>query len=226
MKKPAATILALSVALSLAACGGGANAPALTAEVGDVIQFGGYDWRVLEKRDGKALIVTEEITESRAYHGEWGDITWETCDLRAELNGGFYNSFGKKDRARIAKTVIVNEDNQWNGALGGEDTDDYVFLLSLEEVVRYFGDSGQLQEQPENDGSYGWWDEEYAVWIDDQYNDDRKAYYEGSASWWWLRSPGRYGHNAARVSTNGYIDVYGDSFLSPLGVRPALWLNL
>jgi hypothetical protein len=55
------------------------------------------------------------------------------------------------------------------------DTDDYIFLLSLEEVVKYFGDSGQLLNGNPN----------YEHGISDEYNGARIAYtLNGSTSEW------------------------------------------
>jgi hypothetical protein len=91
-----------------------------------------------------------------------------------------------------------------DGSDTGNDTDDYIFLLSLEEVVRYFGDSGQLANGPSENRNA----------IDDQYNEARIAYDFGG--WWWLRSPGGgdIGVSGTRVDDDYH------------GVRPALWINL
>ena len=87
-------------------------------------------------------------------------------------------------------------------------------MLSLEEVVRYFGDSGQLQEGHE--------------WIRDVFNDARKAVdLDGLASWWWLRSPGYLSNRASNVGRTGFIYVNGSTVTwAAGGIRPALWLNL
>ena len=50
------------------------------------IQFGGYNWFVLDKKDGKTLIINEKVIEKRPYHHEESEITWETCDMREYLN--------------------------------------------------------------------------------------------------------------------------------------------
>jgi hypothetical protein len=178
----------------------------VAAPLFDTMQFGGYDWLVLEVNAGKALLLSEYVLEYRPYEGEYTDVnlTWETCTLRAYLNGEFYNSFSADDRARIAPTRNSNKDNQWRGTPGGNDTDDYIFLLSFEE-------EGE-----------DWW------WInDDQYNEARRAYsLDGTASWWWLRSPGIYSDNAALVYVDGIIGLNGHNVHIDGGVRPALWLNL
>ena len=57
------------------------------------ISFGGYNWRVLDIHNNRALIITEDIIEQRAYHDVYRDITWADCALRKYLNGEFYNKF-------------------------------------------------------------------------------------------------------------------------------------
>jgi hypothetical protein len=45
--------------------------------------------------------------------------------------------------------------------------------------------------------------------------------------WWWLRSPGYHGFDAALVCNDGDVSVSGyDVKHSSVSVRPALWLNL
>ena len=186
-------------------------------EIGSIISFGGYDWRVLDIQDGKALLLSGKIVERRAYNQSNTDITWVECDLRCYLNGEFYDSLGE-EKARIAEIKVKTNDNLWYGTDGGVKTTDKVFLLSLEEVVKYFGDSGQLKNRP--DGAW---------YIDDEYSSARIVTDKnGEALWWWLRSPGDGSYSVAGVGPDGYICVYGSSSIawSDGGVRPAMWLNL
>jgi len=185
--------------------------------VGSVIKFNKYDWRILESQGDKALILTEALIEQRPYNGQGTDITWETCSLRKYLNGEFLQRFTKEQQGRIIQTRITNNDNQWYGTKGGNDTNDSVFLLSLEEVVNYFGDSGQLRNKNPNN--------QYA--IVDQYNAARIANRaDVKVCWWWLRSPGSSSSSAASVSGDGRVNVDGSNVDYSGGVRPALWLNL
>jgi len=191
----------------------------------EITEFGGYTWRILERQSGRMLVISEDILEERAYHNSSTNVTWADSDMRAYLNGEFYNSFSASDRAKIIQVTNKNSDNQWFETLGGVDTNDYIFLLSLEEVVKYFGNSGRLDS-----GSYG------NPWlINDEYNENRKAYMENNStypSWWWLRSPGEYNRFATYVHSDGTVDVGGvwqddiDNFYDYGGVRPALWLSL
>jgi predicted small secreted protein len=102
--------------------------PYASLQAGEAVYFGGYYWMVLEVKDGKALILSSEILTKLPYHPERNvDITWEKCDLRATLNGPFFNSFSAEDRARIVETKIVNNDNPRYGTPGGRDTNDKIF---------------------------------------------------------------------------------------------------
>ncbi len=69
--------------------------------IGDKIDFGDYEWRVLATESGRALMMTEAIIQQRPYHDAYREITWADCSLRKYLNGEFYNSFSEADRAQI-----------------------------------------------------------------------------------------------------------------------------
>ena len=189
-------------------------------KTGDIIPFGEWDWRVLDVHDGKALIITENVIEERPYIVDGTEVTWETCALREYLNGEFLQKFTTSERERIEETRILNPDNLWYGTNGGNATIDKVFLLSLEEVSRYFDDSGDYQ----NKNSMEWYD---GFGFSNTNDSKRIASSDKYASWWWwLRSPGSYGTNAAVVNDEGFVivDGYGgDSVYG--GVRPALWLK-
>ena len=204
-------------------------APAIMLTVGQQTQFGGYTWRVLDVQGDRALLLSEYVIGHRVYHHTTNElVTWEQSELRHWLNNEFFNSFSTSDRVRIAQTYVVNNNNPWFDTPGGNNTHDRIFLLSLEEVVRHFGDSGQLAN-----GLQG------MLWIRDEFNDARIArsavawdthwgsFSPGDPSWWWLRSPGIYGFRATDVSFVGFVNVIGlNVTYAGGGVRPALWLYL
>ena len=117
-------------------------------QIGDKIRFGRYEWRVLDIQNDMALIITDEIIEQRAYHDAYKEITWADCALRKYLNGTFYETFDKVDQYKIVMVTNKNLNNQWYGTEGGADTLDLIFILSLEEVCKYFGDSRSLLQNP------------------------------------------------------------------------------
>ena len=224
-------VLIFAFAVGLTAC---SSNPDIT--VGDVIQFGGNDWRVLEVKGDNALILSDGILFSMPYQvppeGEifvpihTTEITWEECDLRQYLNSEFYDTtFSADEKQRIIDTTLKNDKNPWYGIEGGYDTKDKVFLLSLDEVIQYFGSSEETAvENWQND-----------TFIDDQFNKARIAKTsEGAATMWWLRSPGGNYYCgkdhiilAATVTNNGGLCIQGDYVSNGyVGVRPALWLKV
>lgn len=198
---------------------------------GDQISFGSYDWRVLALENNAALIITEYIIEQRAYHNAYLDITWADCSLRKYLNGEFYRQFSATDQSRIISVFNKNPDNPWYGSKGGADTQDCIFLLSIEEAVcQYFGDSSSTLYHRGKNQRY-WFERK------DENNRKRIARLEpdkGGISWWWLRSPGRVNVKAGYIHGDGNIGIQGNNVLKGNisdgrctgGVRPALWLKL
>ena len=214
------------------------------------VQFGGYDWYVLEKQDDKMLVLAEKVIEQRVYHSGESEITWEICDMRNYLNGEFYSSFNTPDRERIIETINVNANNPWYGTKGGNPTTDKIFLLSIDETIKYFGDSGQLKTKNINLGCT-WCKDDFFPWIDDKYNLNRRAVRDsGMVVSWRLRSPGansrlvafvmgncgdEFDHGGLNVSGGGrdMVDghfIFDKSDLLDVtgggnGIRPALWLR-
>ena len=186
-------------------------------KIGELYPFSGHDWRVLDVQNGQILLISKDVTHVNIpYNKDFTPCAWNTCTLRNWLNSDFLASFSAQEQSRICLTAIENEANPWFGKRVSLKTEDRIFLLSTSEVVKYFGDSGKLKNRNE------WW-------IDDQYNKERVANYNGKPAWWWLRSFVNYSNVAAFVSAEGSIYHRGGSVCtadSSGGVRPALWLNL
>lgn len=179
-------------------------------QIGDKIVFDKYKWRVLDVQNDKALLLCDKVLEIRPYHKDFIDITWEQCTLRQFLNSDFFNLFNLADRSRIVKSTVSNAKNPKYGTDGGVDTSDYVFLLSVGEVIQYFG--------------YFW--QYYSEWKYDPYKNARRVKNaSGVYSWWWLRSTGIHNKNAVYINGVGRVFVGGDSVHRSGGVRPALWLR-
>ena len=242
----------------------GEENPYSNVQVGDRITLGTYEqdndtsdgaepisWEVLAVEDGRALIVSDYAIACRSFHDECGDITWEACTLRAWLNDEFYGeAFSKADREYILLSDVENNDNLVYGTEGGEDTEDYVFLLSLEEVRDYYdideaefdADSYDIDAHDElmvpfsqsaleeyhraYTEEYGHSEEEWQDVLDVLTEYHRNAAGE-ACLWWWLRSPGYAGNNAAGVGGEGAVYYGGYDVYNDYGcVRPALWINL
>jgi hypothetical protein len=162
-----------------------------------------------------------------AYNEEWVGTTWAECTLRNKyLRGEFLQEFSADEQSRIAETPVENKPNLWYGTDGGvSPTRDKIFLLSLEEVDKYFGDSGDYltKRRKEYNGKV----DSNGYRLSNAHDSSRQTIYQNAGSWWWLRSPGIYSDGAAYVEFYGNVDVRGLPVKIDLGgVRPALWLNL
>ena len=182
----------------------------------------------------------------RWFHTSLASVSWATSSIRQYLNNAFFNTFTPSERARILETNLINHNNPWDWSesgghvrtSGGANTTDRIFLLSIDEVLRYFGDSSltvrgagmganeRLANEPDWPalGAYHWG-------IHDQFNQARVARNAaGSDMWWWLRSPGDMPHFVASIHYDGQIYLRGNDVFMPGatggGVRPALWLSI
>lgn len=177
------------------------------------------EWRVLALEDGKALLITEKLIDCKPYHETFTNVTWETCTLRAWLNDDFlHEAFSDKEQHKIATVTNQNPDryeHDENGyefhTDGGNDTQDKIFVLNLDEAEQYFSsDQDRLS-------------------VATPYAKAKGAYTlpprEGSC--WWLRSPGDNGWSTAEVEYSGVVNVYGlNVYDDKVAIRPALWLEL
>lgn len=187
--------------------------------VGSVIKLGNYyiddsntrepiEWLVLEKKENKVLLISKYGIEYSAYHETDEEVTWEICDLRSWLNNDFLsNSFSEQEKNMILNTRVHTNDNSKYGTSGGNDTIDKIFLLSIEEVEKYF----------KND--------EDKVCCVTEYCKEFHGCWEDHSTWWWLRSSGNDQGRAAYGF--GFISYGGAHVNDDYGcVRPALWINL
>jgi len=168
-------------------------------KAGDMVQLGRRQWRVLDVQDGKALVLLNDLLGSMQYHSRDVRITWENSDMRAYLNGKFYEeTFTAEEKKRIAETTVINNNNPRFGTSGGNNTIDKVFLLSVEEAERYFSTDWSRRAG----GGYYWW-----LRTPSQFADAGPAV----------------------VRDDGTIDAKGSGTslsMASQSVRPALWLTI
>ena len=170
------------------------------------------EWRVLEKRDDRILVISEYGLEAEPYHNKRTSVTWETCSLRAWLNSEFLNTaFTAEERMLIPTVQVVNEKNPKYGTSGGNDTQDQVFLLSISEAKAFFPTKEDRLCTPTA----------YTL---------SKGCYANAASgrcWWWLQSPGEDQGHVSRMDIDGRLLYDGYAASRTTGaVRPALWIDL
>ena len=204
------------------------------ANVGEYVTFGRYEqdndkangaeeieWLVLDKQDGKMLLLSRYGLDCKPFNEKKVAITWETCTLRKWLNNEFYNTaFNGTEQGCILKTHLVTEDSKW-GENPVNDTDDNIFVLSIEEVTTYFDPDAfafdpARRTQPT----------EYAKAMGaDAY--PREGEYYGNSEWW-LRTPGFDDDFATFIQFNGMFNENGISVNvgNMFSVRPALWVSI
>jgi len=183
------------------------------------VTIGGIDWIILNVQGSKILLITDRVIDNRPYHQLGNYTTWEFCSLRQYLNNDFYNKLGAV-KAVVTETRNYNPNNLWHGISGGNSTTDKIFLLNLDEVCCYFGDSTANYKRKGSTGSNHY--------LTDGNDAIRRAKdVSGKAYWWWLRSPGSYSSYAAYIDGKGSVFVSGnDVGRDSGGVRPAMWINL
>ena len=197
---------------------------AANVKIGDVVKFGKYqqsgsdsakedvEWIVLDKKDGRALVISKYVLDCQKYNETQTSVTWETCTLRKWLNDEFFTSaFSAAERSQIP-TVSVSTDAKSSSSTSNAKitTQDNVFLLSIPEIEKYFSANSSRACLPTA----------YAI------SRGAEMFSRDSSCLWWLRSPGCWQNAAAIVrESSGSID-YGRFVNFNYPVRPAIWVDL
>ena len=198
-----------------------AAAPYDFINIGDIITFGKYEqdadksngpepltWRVLDKQDGKVLIITEHLIDELPY---WG-IYYKHSHIRGFLTGSFLNDFTPEEKAMIVETVVEPDPHpKAPNTDQGSALNQTVFLLSVTEAEKYFADDADrvcgITAYTNWFGAFG---------LD-----------EGTAYPWWLRTAYWAGPSSAiiaAVDANGQITTYRHN--RNCAIRPACWIQL
>lgn len=192
------------------------------ANVGDYVTFGTYEqdnveadgrepieWRVLDQQDDRILVVSRYALDWMKYNTFEASVTWETCTLRAWLNGDFLEAaFEPYERERVLSVEVSADPNPNHATSPGNATTDRVFLLSVPETERYFD---SVSDRACAGTAYC-----YA----------RGAFRAGNGNcWWWLRTPGVDGYRAAYIVDSGVANSAGHVHDYLYAVRPAMWLS-
>lgn len=176
---------------------------AAKAQPGDYITFGAYEqdndpgngkepieWLVLENEDGCLWLMSKNCLDCVQYNTVKTSVTWETCSLRAWLNGDFLNdAFSPAEQSRILTSTVSADPGDEEKTRPGRDTKDKVYLLSSLEVRELeLAGAPNFKAVPTTTA--------YAV------ARGAKTYGNGSSSWW-LRTPGAEQYMAAYYSHDG-----------------------
>ena len=206
--------------------GSSAGTTALSsANVGDTVIFGSYEqdnntsngkeairWKVLAKKSGRLLLVSEYGLDAKPYNTKETSVTWETSTLRTWLNKDFYNAaFSSSEKSKIQTTSVANANNPKHETNGGNTTKDKVFLLSYDEIGKYF------VLAVDSEGSYNSelcckpteYAEAQGAYVAGNLTKEYESYIGNGACW--LRTPGYTQSYATYVSTAGKAYTRGRS---------------
>lgn len=213
------------------------------------------EWKVLDVQDNNALIVSNAVLDCKKYNETEDNVSWSDSELRQWLNSSFYETaFSEDERNNITLSEINNygtyegydEAGNWIISNTKSDlktvitetseqksTQDYVFLLSIDEVNKYltsekerkaflsdYGTEVFIKLGIQQAESYGSVDEKA---IRTYYERSEKKYGPGFCNWW-LRSSGTLDGCATAVDYEGTPGQSMTVTTNDGGVRPAMWL--
>ncbi len=167
------------------------------------------EWLILSREDDRMLLISKYVLDAQYYYEintSAEHIGWEDSTVRTWLNSDFYNTaFNDEEKKYIPLSKVISS---WGHEPVIEETDDYVFLLSGDEVEAYFDvDGGKYHDELKCEQT------EYAT--------QRGA----MKNRWMVRC-----YKFSKYSIDA-INAYGTCEGAPDnpsngGVRPAIWVNV
>ena len=196
------------------------------AKVGDMVYFGEYNpefkdlyggemmWEVIDKIGDKVLLNSAYIINADCYDDK--DNIWETSKIRKWLNESFYDELLKND---LEKNMVLDTSIVTDGTI----TNDKVFILSSDEIVKYYGI--YINDMTENIK---------LATMANNYARSKNLYVSDSDTWikynspFFLRDKGYYDNTIKLIRDNGSIDFFGVEVNKDniFGIRPAMWVNI
>ena len=170
------------------------------------------EWIVLKEEQQRCLCISKYLLDCKPYHDSSKNITWQDCTLRNWLNHDFLmQTFSNEEREKILLSTIENP---------AENTRDYIFLLSTDEVEEYVDYEERGAMTTAYARSQGAW------FIDENCEEENKGT-------WWLRyygdfrdkEEGKYDFISC-VNFDGYIERAAQGVEEADScIRPAFWLR-
>ncbi len=187
--------------------------------VGDIITFGKFEqdnntdngpepvrWRVLDKQDGKLLIITEKALEKMPFFA----IYWKHSSIGGYLNSSFLYDFTAEEKNMLVKTLITSDRHPDKPDTDqGSETENKLFLLSVDEAKKYFGS-----------------DEDRVCYASAFLQGILETQTDGRCDWWLRTAYDNWANGAiiANVDPKGMINM--STHNCRLGLRPACWIRL
>lgn len=194
-------------------------------EVGDIVVIGSYEqdnvmdngpepleWIVLEVQEDKAWLMTKYCIEQVIFYPERVPMYWGKSDLRAWMNGEFFETTFTEEEKEIILTTIVENDNPHGMKGAGADTEDKIYLLSKSEVLHFMPEMADRVAYPT----------EYAK------TKGITLSPETGSCRWWTRTPGARKMDICGMRLDGRISAYGmqDVDWPTNTMRPVMWVKV
>lgn len=191
----------------------------MSAQAGETVAFGSYApgdvpaepvaWKVVERNGNVVTMVSKYLIDAKPYEASSEPTSWQDCSLRQWLNGDFIDlAFSDAERNALVLTELKNGVETDDGIDGKEPTtEDWVYLLSGEEMERYFPETGAGAAEKSNAVALAQTMDDFNIW--------------------WLRTKDKDYGNPKVVFTNGAVTSNWDGYgFAGNGVRPAIRVNL
>ena len=162
-------------------------------------------------------VLRKDIAEKRKWDSTNND--YKNSDIHAYLNGNWTSRYeaGVLSQIKNVKIPYVNGDGKRPVASGANGLSCKIFLLSGYELGWTTSDKSYF---PRDGAKLSY----FSFGTSSSANNKRIAKYNGSAIYWWLRSPFTGNTSSAwSVTSDGDCDSW--SYDGPFGVRPALVLD-
>ena len=194
-------------------------------EVGDIVIMGSYEqdnvldngtepleWIVLEVQEDKAWLMTKYCIEQVIFYPERVPMYWGKSDLRAWMNGEFFETTFTDEEKEIILTTTVKNDNPHGMKGAGADTEDKIYLLSKSEVLHFMPEMADRVAYPT----------EYAK------TKGITLSPETGSCRWWTRTPGARKMDICGMRLDGRISAYGmqDVDWPTNTMRPVMWVKV
>ena len=205
-------------------------------------RFDPIRWRIIGLEGSAACLMADRLMDCRPFHTENGAVTWERSTMRSWLNGypaeensagidyrgkGFLDTaFDAEEQKALIRTRVENRPNRPYGTDSGNDTEDFLFLLSNDEV--FSSDTavrnGFFASNDYDDPAKRFRSTMYAKCMGCWWSS--VSGYMGN-SFWLMRTGGYNGESVTYTCDFGYIYRRGTiATCEDAGVLPVVWIDL
>lgn len=98
-----------------------------------------------DNRKISRLVLLKDTLSTEPFHKEAENATWNNSTLRKWLNNTLYKSFSDDDKQRIILQKQQIRTTLYNGVTITDETEDYIFILSPDEMICCFDEGIPVQ---------------------------------------------------------------------------------